>query len=76
MDVAFILMLFATGATGLALLVLRDTSWMATLLALHLGVVCALFLLLPYSKFVHGIYRYLALARYAKELKTHSPIAD
>ena len=76
MDVAFIFMLFATGATGLALLALRDTTWMATLLALHLGVVCALFLLLPYSKFVHGIYRFLALARYAKELKTHQPISD
>jgi hypothetical protein len=25
---------------------------------------------------VHGIYRYLALARYAKELKTQQPIAD
>jgi citrate/tricarballylate utilization protein len=76
MDVAFIFMLFATGATGLALLLLRETSFMATLLALHLGVVCALFLLLPYSKFVHGIYRFLALARYAKELKTHQPISE
>ena len=76
MDVAFIFMLFATGATGLVLLVLRDTPWMSLLLALHLGVVCALFLLLPYSKFMHGIYRYLALARYAKELKTHQPISD
>ena len=28
MDVAFIFMLFATGTTGLALLVLRDTTWM------------------------------------------------
>jgi citrate/tricarballylate utilization protein len=76
MDVAFIFMLFATGLTGLALLFLRESSFMAPLLALHLGVVCALFLLLPYSKFVHGIYRFLALARYAKELKTHQPISD
>ena len=76
MDVAFIFILFATGVTGLALLFLRQTSYMGTLLALHFGVVFALFLLLPYSKFMHGIYRFLALARYAKESKTHQPISE
>ena len=67
MDAAFILMLFLTGATGLLLLVLRATSAMGPLLALHLGVVFALFITMPYGKFVHGIYRYAALVRYARE---------
>jgi citrate/tricarballylate utilization protein len=67
MDAAFILMLWLTGATGLLLLVLRATSAMGPLLALHLGVVFALFITLPYGKFVHGIYRYVALVRYARE---------
>jgi citrate/tricarballylate utilization protein len=67
MDVAFTVMLFATSLTGFALLLLRDSGAMGSLLALHLGLVLALFLSLPYGKFVHGIYRYLALARYAQE---------
>ena len=67
MDVAFIAMLFLTSLTGMALLVLRETSAMGVLLALHLGVVFSLFVTMPYGKFVHGIYRYAALVRYAKE---------
>jgi citrate/tricarballylate utilization protein len=67
MDTAFILMLFMTSLTGIALLLLRDTRAMGPLLALHLGVVFALFISLPYSKFVHGIYRFAALVRYARE---------
>jgi citrate/tricarballylate utilization protein len=40
---------------------------MGPLLALHLGVVFALFITMPYGKFVHGIYRFVALVRYARE---------
>jgi citrate/tricarballylate utilization protein len=67
MDVAFIAMLFLTSLTGMALLLCRDTPAMGLLLALHLGFVFALFITLPYGKFVHGIYRYVALVRYAQE---------
>jgi citrate/tricarballylate utilization protein len=67
MDVAFILMLFLTSLSGIVLLLLRDTAAMGPLLALHLGVVLALFITLPYGKFVHGIYRFAALVRYARE---------
>ena len=45
----------------------RDGAAMPYLLAVHLGIVLALFVSLAYGKFVHGIYRFLALVRYAKE---------
>ncbi|PAY09986.1 tricarballylate utilization protein TcuB [Bradyrhizobium sp. UFLA03-84] len=67
MDTAFILMLFLTSVTGLALLLWRESAAMGPLLALHLGVVFALFITMPYGKFVHGIYRFVALVRYARE---------
>lgn len=70
MDVGFLAMLFLTGMTGLALLVLRATPAMGLLLAVHLGVVFALFVTMPYGKFVHGIYRFLALVRSAQERKS------
>ena len=40
---------------------------MGLLLVIHLGFVLALFIALPYSKFVHGAYRLAALARFAAE---------
>ncbi|MEH3148670.1 MAG: tricarballylate utilization 4Fe-4S protein TcuB [Methylobacterium frigidaeris] len=69
METAFTLMLLALGVTGLALLVLRTTPLMGTLLAVHLGAVFGFFVTMPYGKFVHGLYRYLALVRFAKERK-------
>lgn len=67
MDRGFIALLFLVSLTGLALLVWRDTSAMALLLAVHLGVVMALFLTLPYGKFAHGIFRSAALFKFAIE---------
>jgi citrate/tricarballylate utilization protein len=67
MDSAFIAMLFLVSLSGLLLLVLRDTEAMGLMLAVHLGLVFALFLSLPYGKFVHGLYRFLALLKYAAE---------
>jgi citrate/tricarballylate utilization protein len=67
MDVAFLVLLFLTSLTGLALLVFRETAAMGTLLVIHLGVVAGLFITLPYGKFAHVVYRYAALVRYSIE---------
>jgi len=70
-DYSLLMLLFMTAGTGLLLLALRGTTMMGLLLALHLGFTLSLFLTLPYSKFVHGIYRSAALIRYAIERSNH-----
>ena len=66
-DTALLLALFMTALTGLMLLALRDTMAMGSILAIHLGCVLAFFVTMPYSRFVHGIYRTAALVRNAME---------
>jgi citrate/tricarballylate utilization protein len=66
-DESFIALLLVTSLTGLALLVLRNQSVMGLLLVVHLGAVLALFVTLPYGRFVHGIYRTAALVKFARE---------
>ena len=67
MDTGFLGLLFFASLTGLLLLGLRTSAAMPPLLAIHLGVILALFLTLPYGKFVHGIYRSAALFRNSME---------
>jgi citrate/tricarballylate utilization protein len=66
-EYAILALLFLISATGLLLLAVRHTGAMGLLLALHLGLVLAFFVALPYSKMVHGVYRSLALLRHAIE---------
>lgn len=67
MDIGFNLLLMLTSLSGLLLLILRDSSAMGILLILHLGLVLALFVTMPFGKFIHAIYRYIALVRHAQE---------
>jgi citrate/tricarballylate utilization protein len=74
MDRGFITLLFFVSLTGLALLIGRDTSAMPLLLAIHLGVVMALFLTLPYGKFAHGIFRSAALLKSSIEKRQRNTL--
>ena len=65
-EYAFTGLLFAVSATGLLLYAATDSAAVSWLLPLHLGTVLAFFLLLPYSKMVHGFYRLAALVRDAQ----------
>ena len=66
-DAGLLLLLLLIGVTGLLLLSLRATGGMGVALAVHLGFVLAFFVTMPYSKFVHGLYRTGALIRHAIE---------
>jgi citrate/tricarballylate utilization protein len=66
-DYALLLLLWLTAVSGLLLLLLRATPAMGVLLSLHLGFILALFVTMPYGKFVHGIYRATALLKAAVE---------
>jgi citrate/tricarballylate utilization protein len=74
-EYAMLALLFLVGATGLLLLALRHTGAMGLLLALHFGLVLSLFVALPYSKMMHGVYRALALLRHARERRSSAATA-
>lgn len=74
MDRGFIALLLLTSVSGLALLGLRDTAAMPWLLAVHLGIVIALFATLPYGKFAHGVFRSAALLKSSIEKRQRNTL--
>jgi citrate/tricarballylate utilization protein len=67
MDYVFLWTLGLTALTGMLTLIFRTTSAMGSILVLHLACIAALFISAPYGKFVHAVYRTLALIRYEIE---------
>jgi citrate/tricarballylate utilization protein len=53
--------LLVLAVTGLLALTLRDTPAFGPVLVTHLAAVVACFAVAPYTKFMHVIYRFLAL---------------
>jgi citrate/tricarballylate utilization protein len=66
-EMAFILLLGAVALTGLLLYSATGTVLVGPLLAIHLASVMTLFLLMPYSKMVHGFFRLTALIAEARK---------
>jgi citrate/tricarballylate utilization protein len=66
-DIALLMLLALVAFTGLLLLAFRTTGAMGVLLAVHLGFILGFFVMLPYSKMVHGVYRSAALLRWGAE---------
>jgi citrate/tricarballylate utilization protein len=75
MDYVFLVTLGLTALTGMLTLILRETSAMGGILVLHLASIAALFISAPYGKFVHAVYRTLALIRYeVEQSQPHQPV--
>jgi len=75
MDIGFIASLLAISVSGLALLALRHSSLMGILLCVHLGFVMGFFLMMPYGKFAHGIFRSAALLKNAIEVRVGKSVS-
>ncbi|NND20651.1 MAG: tricarballylate utilization 4Fe-4S protein TcuB [Silicimonas sp.] len=71
-DMAFVLLLFFVGLSGLVLYAATGTSVVSFFLPIHLGAVLTFFLLTPYSKMAHGFYRMTALVKEAQQLRQRS----
>ena len=67
LDRSFTVLLLLSSLSGLLLLAARETLALAPLLVVHLALVLALFVTLPYGKFAHGLYRAAALLKWAIE---------
>jgi citrate/tricarballylate utilization protein len=67
MDYLFLVLLGLASLSGILTLMFRSTRAMGSLLSIHLALIAALFITIPYGKFVHSIYRSLALLRHHLE---------
>jgi citrate/tricarballylate utilization protein len=72
MDIAFLFALVGVNVSGFAVLFLRETAALGITMTIHLGLVAALYITLPYGKFAHALYRSLALLRNSSELRHES----
>lgn len=82
-DYLFLFVLGMTNVTGLLTLSLRETALLGSTLAVHLGFVAALYVTAAHGKFIHAVYRALALVRNHAEQRTptamrggHAPIGQ
>lgn len=60
-DYGLLVALTYLGVTGIAVLVLRDTAAYGIVLLIHLSAVVEALAMAPYSKFVHIVFRFMAL---------------
>ncbi len=67
LDYAFLMLLGLASLSGMLTLAFRGTGAMGSMLAVHLGLIAALYVTAPYGKFVHFVYRYLAIVRHRVE---------
>jgi citrate/tricarballylate utilization protein len=68
MDINFIIILLMAVLTGFLVLIFRSTIFMPILLIIHLSVVITFFIMLPFSKLQHAVFRYASIFKYFSEM--------
>lgn len=66
-DIALLWSLLLLMLSGLAVLLLRDTSTFKAMLVVHLSAVVVAFAIFPFTKFVHPVFRVLSIYKDAVE---------
>lgn len=67
LDYLFLVILGLTALSGILTLLFRESSAMGIVLTIHLSLVAAMFITVPYGKLVHSLYRSLAILRHHLE---------
>ncbi len=75
-EMAFVALLGLTGLTGLLLFAVKGTNAVPAMLAVHLGCVMTLFLMMPFTKMVHGFFRLSALIVEAQKKRSGVVVGD
>lgn len=75
-DYGLIVALAFLGASGLVVLFTRDTGAYGIVLLVHLSSVLLAFAIAPYTKFVHVVFRFLALVRDEGERTQSAAVPD
>jgi citrate/tricarballylate utilization protein len=74
LDYPFSLLLFASGFTGVLVVLSVGTSIYNWNFLIHDALILLVFLLAPYSKFIHPIYRTISLIKYRSDKMLNSSI--
>ncbi len=69
MDYPFTILLFLTGITGVIIPISIGTSWFNWNFLIHDALIMVVFLLAPFSKFIHPIFRFISLIKYNSDTK-------
>jgi citrate/tricarballylate utilization protein len=68
MDINFIMILLMSVLTGFLVLLFRSTIFMPILFIIHLSTVITFFIMLPFSKLQHAVFRYASIYKYFSEM--------
>ena len=67
LDYAFTVLLFFAGITGVLIPILIGTDWFNWNFLIHDALMAVVFLIAPFSKFIHPVFRLISLIKYRSD---------